>query len=154
MTFREKMLWLTLATTLAIWGWYFAGFLADLRVGHFDPAHAIGGFVATVILLVIVHVVTATVVAVVTGRDVDALADDRERSFALAAYRPAYFMLSGLVVMLMLGGPVLLRFATHWAPAFSPDMAPILLGNALLASLVLAEIVHAGAQIIRLRTGG
>lgn len=154
MAFREKMLWASLATTLAIWGWYFAGFVADLGAGRFDQGAATGSFVGTVVLLVVVQIAVAIAAAVFAGRDAQAPADDRERAFALAAYRPAYFVLSAAVVTLMLAGPVLLRIANEWTPAPPPGMAPVLLGNALLLALVLAELVHSGWQIIRFRMGG
>jgi hypothetical protein len=154
MAFREKMLWTSLAATLAIWGWYFSGFVTALRAGRFEQGAATGAFVQAVILIVVVHVVAAVVLAILSGRDAQAPADDRERAFALSAYRPAYLTLSALVVTLMLAGPVLLRIASEWTPAPPPGMAPVLLGNALLLSLVLAEAVHSGAQLIRYRVGG
>jgi hypothetical protein len=154
MAFREKMLWLSLAMTLGIWGWYFARFVGAWRAGIFDQGAATGDFAGTVTLIVIVQIVVAIVIAIFTGRATDSLADDRERSFALAAYRPAYLVLVMGVVMLMLSGPVLLRIANEWQPAPPPGLAPILLGNGLLFVLVLAEVVHSSAQIFRFRMGG
>lgn len=154
MAFREKMLWASLLLTLGIWGWYFVRFAAAFRAGIFDQGAETGHFATSVILIVIVQIVAAIVVAIFTGRDADAPADDRERSFALAAYRPAYLILVMGVVMLMLSGPVLLRIANEWQPAPPPGLAPILLGNGLLFVLVLAEAVHGAAQIVRFRMGG
>lgn len=154
MAFREKMLWASSAVTLLIWGRYFIGFSRDFRAGVFDQGDAIGAFVFAVILLVIAQVVVAIVLALVSGSEADARPDDRERQIALAAYRPAYFVLSAGVVVLLLWGPALLRIVTEWHEAAPPGMAPILLGNALLAALVLAELVHSGAQLIRYRRGG
>ncbi|MES2444173.1 MAG: hypothetical protein V4574_15200 [Pseudomonadota bacterium] len=154
MAFREKMLWASLAVTLGIWGWYFIRFVGAMRAGIFDQGAATGDFAMSVTLIVIVQIVAATVIAIATGREANAPADDRERSFALAAYRPAYLVMTMGVVMLMLSGPVLLRIANEWQPAPPPGLAPILLGNGLLAVLVLAEIVHSGAQLVRFRMGG
>ena len=154
MAFREKILWSSAALTLLIWGWYFMGFVAALRSGHFDQGAAVGSLIGTVVLLVIVQIAAAIVVAILSGRDASAPADDREKAFALAAYRPAYFVLSAMVVTMMLAGPVLLRIALEWTPAPPNDLAPIVLGNALLLSLVLAELVHSGAQLFRFRRGG
>ncbi len=148
------MLWASLAVTLGIWGWYFIRFVGAMRAGIFDQGAATGDFAMSVTLIVIVQIVAATVIAIATGREANAPADDRERSFALAAYRPAYLVMTMGVVMLMLSGPVLLRIANEWQPAPPPGLAPILLGNGLLAVLVLAEIVHSGAQLVRFRMGG
>ena len=154
MAFREKMLWASLVVTLGIWGWYFARFARAMKAGIFDQAAATGDFAMTVVLIVIVQIVAAIVVAIVTGRSTDALADDREKGIALAAYKPAYLTLTMGVVMLMLSGPVLLRIANEWQPAPPAGLAPILLGNGLLFVLVLGEVVHSIAQLIRFRMGG
>lgn len=154
MTFREKMLWGSLAVTLGIWGWYFMRFAGMWKSGNFDQGAATGDFATSVTLIVVVQIVVAIIVAIVTGRATDSLADDREKSFALAAYRPAYLTMCMGVVMLMLSGPVLLRIANEWQPAPPPGLTPILLGNALLFVLVLSEVVHAIAQLIRFRMGG
>ena len=154
MAFREKILWSSLLITLAIWGWYFLGFVNALRAGHFDQGAATGSFVGTVVLLVIVQIIAAIVLAVFTGKSAGDPADDREKAFALAAYKPAYLTLSAAVATLMITGPVLMRIALEWTPAPPNDLAPIVLGNALLAAIVLAELVHSGAQIVRFRMGG
>lgn len=154
MAFREKILWSSLLTTLAIWGRYFTGFVGALRAGRFDQGAAVGSFIQAVFLIVVVQIVAAIVIAIASGREASAPADDREKAFALAAYRPAYFVLSGCVVTLMIAGPVLLRIADAWSPVPPAGMAPVLLGNALLLSLVLAELVHGGWQLFRYRMGG
>jgi hypothetical protein len=154
MAFREKMLWVSSTATLVLWGWYFAGFIAQVRGGDFDQGAAVGSFVVTVMLLVAVQVVAAIVLAIMSGREAEAPADDREKAFALGGYRLAYFVLASLVAMLMLAGPVLLRIANEWTPAPPRGMAPVLLGNALLLALVAAELAHSGYQIIRYRRGG
>jgi hypothetical protein len=154
LAFREKLLWASFVATLVIWGQYFIGFVAAIRRGEFDIETGIGEFVAAVVLLVIVQVIAAGVLALVSGREADAPADDRERHFALAAYRPAYFVLSAVVIAVMLGGPALLRILSAVSPVFTPDMAPALTSNVLLAGFVLAELVHDGAQLIRYRRGG
>jgi len=153
MSFREKMLWASLVATLGIWGWYFARFVGAFNARIFDQGAATGAFIQTVMLVVIVHIVAAIILAVITGREAGAPADDREKSFALAAYRPAYLTMCMGVVMLMLSGPVLLRIANEWQPAPPAGLAPILLGNGLLFVLVLGEVVHSIAQLIRFRMG-
>jgi len=154
MAFREKILWASGMLTLGIWGWYFTGFVAALKSGHFDQGAAVGGFIQAIVVLVAINIVAAIVIAIMSGRDASAPADDREKAFARDAYRPAYFTLSAMVVTLMIAGPVLLRIALEWSPAPPNDLAPVILGNALLASLVLAELVHTGAQLVRFRLGG
>ena len=154
MAFREKMVWGSAITTLAIWGWYFLGFVNDLRAGTLDQGEATGDFASTVVLLVIVQMAVAIALSIAQWRDSQRPADDRERAIALYAYRAGHFTLSACVVMLMLAGPILLRVANEWTPAPPPGLTPVLLGNTLLFSLVLAELVYSAAQLIRYRLGG
>lgn len=154
MAFREKILWSSAVLTLLVWGWYFAGFVRALRAGQFDQGAAVGSFIMTVALLVALHIAASIAIAIQSGKDAARPADDRERAFARAAYQPAYYTLSAGVVTLMMAGPVLLRIAIEWTPAPPHGLAPVLLGNALLLVLVLSELVHTGAQLIRYRMGG
>ncbi|MES2987158.1 MAG: hypothetical protein V4808_04560 [Pseudomonadota bacterium] len=153
MAFREKTLWASLAGTLAIWGWYFWGFAGAVRAGRFDQAAETGNFILAIILIVLVQIVLATTLALSSGREANAPADDREKVIALHGYRSAYFALMLIVVMLMITTPILLRIAYDWTPAPPPSMAPVFMGNALLAALVIAEIANAVTQIIRFRKG-
>ncbi len=154
MAFREKILWSSVVITLALWGWYFAHFIAAMRVGRFDQGAEVGNFLQIVFLLIVVQAVTAAAIAIASGRDASRPADDREKAIALSAYRPAYFVLSAAMVTLMGAGPVLLRIANEVSPAPPAGMLPVLLGNACLLSLVLAGLVHSGWQIVRYRMGG
>ena len=154
MAFREKMLWVSASATLLLWGWYFAHFVTQVRAGSFDQGAAVGNFIMTIVLLIAVQGIAGIVLAIMSGREAGAPADDREKAFALGGYRVAYFVLASLVVMLMLAGPVLLRIANEWTPALPPGIAPVLLGNALLLALVAAELAHSGYQLFRYRRGG
>lgn len=153
MAFREKTLWASLVTTLAIWGWYFWGFAGAVQANRYDQAAETGNFVLAIILIVIVQIVMAGALALSSGREADAPADDREKAIALHGYRSAYFALMLIVVALMITGPILLRIAYDWTPAPPPSMAPVLMGNALLAALVIAEVANAVTQLVRFRKG-
>ena len=154
MAFREKTLWASLVSTLAIWGWYFAGFWGAMRASRYDQAAETGNFITAIFLIVVVQIVMAVVLALSSGKEADAPADDREKAIALLGYRSAYIALMLIVVMLMITGPILLRMAYPWSPAPPPGMAPVLMGNALLAALVIAEVANAVTQLYRFRKGG
>ena len=154
MSYREKALWVSLATMLLVWGSYFTGFVRDWQAGQIDQGRITGEFAAAVALIVVIQVGVAIVLSILAGREADEPADDRERGFALSAYRPAYILLVVLVVCIMLTAPVALRVLEEGRQTLPPGVAPVLLGNALLAALVLSETVHAGWQLIRFRRGG
>ena len=153
LAFREKTLWTSLVRTLAIWGWYFWGFSGAVRAGRYDQAAETGNFIAAILLIVMVQIVLAIILALSARKEANAPADDREKAIALLGYRSAYVALTVIVVMLMIAGPILLRIALEWAPAPPPSMAPVLMGNALLAALVIAEVANAATQLIRFRKG-
>lgn len=153
MSYRERGLWASLAAMLLVWGWYFAVFSADWRAGRVDQGDAVGDFALAVVLLVALHIVTATALAIRGGHAADTPADNRERSFAQAAARPAYAVLSCAVVAVMLCAPVLIRIAEERGGLPGPGVAPVIVGNALLAALVLAETVNTGFQLYRFRRG-
>lgn len=154
MAFREKTLWVSLAATLFVWGWYFADFARALASGHVDVAAATGGFVRAVILLVAIQVVTTIVLAILSPREANAPTDAREREFAAAAARPAYALLSFLLVLMMLATPVLVPTGAAWLGGNPATVGAMLVANAILLALVLAECVNAGGQIVRYRRGG
>ena len=122
MAFREKTLWASLASTLAIWGWYFAGFAGAVRASRYDQAAETGNFITAIFLIVVVQIIMAVALALSSGKEADAPADDREKAIALLGYRSAYIALMLIVVMLMITGPILLRMAYQWNPAPPPGI--------------------------------
>ncbi len=154
MAFREKMLWSSLVATLAIWGWYFMALLGALRADRVDFGQAAGRFVLAIVLIVAVQVVVAIALAITSPREANAPADDRERGFALSAYRAAFVVLSGQIVIVMLATPVIVPVALATLEGEPATIASVVLGNAMLFSVVIAELVHSGWQIVRYRLGG
>lgn len=153
MAFREKMLWGSLAATVAIWGWYFLGFLAALTGPRFDTGTEVGSFIFAVVALTVVQVVVAIVLAISSPAGARAPADDRDREFALRAYRPAFVTLSVLVAMLTVVAPLTMATAPAWLGGKPASVVPIVISNALLLSLVLAELVRSGTLVLLYRRG-
>lgn len=154
MAFRERVAWTSLLITLAVWGWYFATLVAGMRGGGEMFGEVAGRFVLAVILIVVIHVATAIVLAIASPREADAPADARERGFALEGYRAAYFTLTTLVVVTMLAAPLIVRVGPALLRGTPADVTAILIGNAILFALVMAEVVQHAVQIVRFRIGG
>jgi hypothetical protein len=136
MSFREKLDWIALVSTLAIWGFYFL----RLTQGHAAgvPAEAFMGLmVRCLVLSVIVQVILVSVVAARSPKEANALADERERMIELTSIETAFYVLAGGVIVAALGA------------AFGADVLQVV--NAILAALVLAEVVRAVRQILQLR---
>lgn len=154
MTFREKLLWISLIAVTAIFGSYLVDIGRLLSRGVVDAGQAYGGFVRSCILLVGIEVAGAIILAIIAPEDANAPADARDRDFAATAAVPAYHLLSALIVVVMLATPAILAIAPHWLKGNPATVSAVVLGNALLLALVLAHIVHSGAQLWRYRREG
>ena len=153
MAFREKMLWASAATTVVIWGWYFWGFVSALEAPVFHGGAEVGKFLFAVVALVVVQVVAAIVLALSSPGDAQAPADDRDREFALVAYRAAFITLSVLIATLTVVAPMTIATAPAWLGGRSAGLVPIVISNALLLSLVIAELVRSATVLFLYRKG-
>ena len=153
MGFREKMLWASAATTVVIWGWYFLGFVSALEGPVFNVGAEIGKFLFAVVALTVVQVVAAIVLALSSPADAQAPADDRDREFALVAYRAAFVTLSVLIATLTVVAPMTMLTAPAWLGGKPMVLVPIVISNALLLSLVIAELVRSATQLFLYRKG-
>ena len=136
MAFREKLDWISLLSTLAIWGFYFL----RLSLGHAAgaPAEAyLGLMVRCLVLSVIIQVVLVSIVAARAPKEAQAPLDERERMIELTSIETAFYVLAGGVIVAAMGA------------AFGADVLQVV--NAMLAALVLSEVVRAVRQILQLR---
>ncbi len=154
MTFREMMLWVSMVAVTAIWGSYLFDVGSLLARGTVDAGQAYGGFIKSVILLVGVEVAAAIILAIIAPADAEAPMDARDRDFAATAAVPAYHLLSALVVAVMLVTPGIVAAAPRWLTGDADTINAVIIGNALLLALVLAHLVHSGAQLWRYRREG
>lgn len=138
MSFREKSAWIALLAHGGVFGAYFAALWQA-----WDPAYgqrlSIGLLMAAMFSFVIVVTALTIVAALMNPKAANAPADERERLIELKAERAAAYTLSTGVLLSMTG--LLLGFNGF------------LIANALLASLVAAELVKAGWQIAAYRAG-
>ena len=138
MSFREKSAWIALVTYGAVFGGYFSvlGQAWDEASGQ---GLSIGLLVAAVVALIIVATVLATLAALLNPKEATAPADEREAMIDLKAERISSYTLSTGVVCVI--GALLIGWDGFLA------------ANLLLASLVVAELVKAIAQIVHFRRG-
>lgn len=136
MSFREKSAWIALISYGVVFGGYFF-FLAQAWDARFAQGLSIGLLVSAVVLLVAITVTLTIIAALLNPKDANAPADEREALIDLKAERIAAYTLSAGVVCLI--GALLLGWNG------------VLVANLLLAALVIAELVKAGAQIAYFR---
>lgn len=154
MSFREKLLWVSMVAVTAIWGSYLFDVGWLLARGTVDAGQAYGGFIKSVILVVGVQIMATIILAISAPADANAPMDARDREFAATAAVPAYNVLSLLIVAIMLATPTIVAAAPRWLTGDAATINAVIIGNALLLALVLAHLVDCGAQLWRYRREG
>jgi hypothetical protein len=153
MSFREKSAWLSLLTTIGVWGYYLLGLIPNLTSGDPDGGAALGLFLRCVAAVVVIQVAIAIVLALQSPAEADAPADERERLIAMKASRIAYPVLALLVATTLIGIPFLSVGSPLPFGGDPLDDSLLLIGSAIFLALVIADIVHAGTQIFYFRRG-
>lgn len=153
MTFREKMAWVSLIVTGAVWGFYFFQLFGAVRGGGADGALLAGLFGACVVVIVVLHVVLAIAAAVVAPKEADAPADERERMVELKSTNIAYAVLCIGVVGMVLSTPLVASVSLHTVPGDRTGDAILVMANGVLLALVAAELVRSAGQIVYFRLG-
>lgn len=152
MAFREKTAWVSLFVTLLIWGLYFSDLLPDLGLGQVDVGKVLGKFISSVVLAVLLQIALMIVISILSPKDADAPADERERMIEFRSASQAYHVLSATLVIAVLGAPAMVvwhahRFGTELS--FGATVMPM--ANGVLLALVLGEVVRSLSQIVQFR---
>lgn len=137
MPFKEKIAWISVVTTTLVWGSYF-GFMAATG-GRMHGAVYLVGFVGAVIVQTVLMIIASIVTAVLAPKDASAGSDERDKEISRRAYSVAYPVLLTLIVCV--AACLHLGFTAR-------DMA-----YGIMGAIVIAEIVHYGAQIVGYRQG-
>ena len=139
MSFREKLDWVSLISTLGVWGFYFLRLARGVTQGYSAEAFE-GLMVRCLVISVVIQVTLVSILAARSPKDAQAGPDERERMIELTSIETAFYVLAGGVIVAALGA------------AFGADVLQVV--NAILAALVMAEVVRAVRQILQLRQAG
>lgn len=158
MSFREKHLWISLVAGLGVWGVYFWHLGQQVAAGRLEgeglAVHMGWVFVLCLVAVVLLEGVL-TFLASATTRKIDKTdREEREIQAALKASHVALMVLIGLVMSLallvclggLIGGDLV-----EARRGVTDVNAMVLLANALVACLVVAEAVRAGVTLGLLR---
>ena len=151
MSYREKVQWVSLVTGLLVWSIYFARFAMSLAAGKPAPGEALGGFVGAVIVLVVLQIAAFIAIAVHRPSEAELPADPREREIEGRAGIAGYIVLCVTVFTVLIATPLLTVSAPAALGQPGGATAAMLVGNALLAALVIASVVHSIWQIVLYR---
>ncbi len=136
MSFREKLAWISLFSTAAVYGWYFAAALPTLG----DSAQATARLHVSVLLIAVLQIVLAIVISAHSPKEANAPQDERERLIALKGSRAGYVILETGALASCIAG---LYFG----------IGGVLLANGILFAFVLSQLVKYGAEILHHRRG-
>lgn len=140
MPFKEKIAWISITTTVIVWGTYFFFAIRTVATGGVPhPAVYMASFTAALIVQGIMATIAAIIAAVLAPKDASAADDERDKAVARRACGIAYVVLISLIVCVS----ATVHFgATPW------DLV-----NGMIGAIVIAEIVHYAAQIAGYRRG-
>ncbi len=157
MSFREKIAWISLLTTVGVWGFYFARVVPALTSGDSGPWQ-MALFVECVVFTVIVQAVLTTATAIGAPREARAPADEREARIAGRATVIAYTILLGLVLCVACATPFVLGMTLKvegmtYVSLSSRGDPTVIVANGILLAVVVAELVRSSATLTFYRLG-
>ncbi|NBW09659.1 MAG: hypothetical protein EBR82_16710 [Caulobacteraceae bacterium] len=159
MSFREKHLWISIVSSVAVWGWYFVFLIRHLTGGwrtddHFTAMLSMG-FMTCLILVVLIEGVLTFVATAITPKAERKMKDEREIHAALKASHIALMALIALIFCVgaaaWFTGVVDDNFVGGRAVFSVTGNVLVVLANVLVACLVLTELVRAGVTLMLLR---
>lgn len=159
MSFREKHLWISIVASVAVWGWYFGLLIRHVAAGRLVSDHFTGdvslAFMGSLVVVVLIEVVLTLIATWTTPKSERDTRDEREILASLKASHVALMALIGLVFCLSaaayFAGLLDDNFVRGPAVFSVTGEMMVLFANVLLACLVLAELVRAGATLLLLR---
>jgi len=159
MSFREKHLWISIVTTVAVWGYYYWRLIEAVRTGGLtDPgfAFSMGGlFVVCLIVVTVVEVALTFIATATTTRAEKAARDERELLASLKASHVSLMALIGIVFSLAIAA-YMLGFADAAVPSgpnlpMTPTNAMILFANILMGAVIVSELIRYVFNVALLR---
>ena len=139
MTHRKTHLWISLVVGVAVWGAYFGHFIQTMRRG--DTGDLALWFLGALAVIVVAETVATGLIAWLFRRRARVLDEGPTLQAALKASHVALMLLIALVLLAAAGLAVASLFGWSWDLAAS--RSPVIAANALLAMVVVAELVRA-----------
>lgn len=141
MSFREISAWISLVSTVLVFGLYFYYAGVAFETAQRDLGELLGQYIGSIVLLIILQIVLFIITAIVmrNSPDLHAARDEREQLIELKAGRFA-------IVALQLGVSLSVM-------AIGVGVEPFIVANALVLTAVVGEVLRLGGQIVYFRLG-
>lgn len=153
MSFKEKSTWISLASTLGIFGYYFISLFGFSDLPEEQVNEAIAGLLLrSIILIVILEIVFHTLLSATNHKAAEMGEDERDKLIALKANNYGYTVLAVGVVIC-----IVRLIGTEMGPeVFESSLSaeiPMLTAHLLMFSFILSEVVRFTSQIVYYRRG-
>lgn len=161
MSFREKHLWISIVSTVLVWGFYYLRLYQAIAAGGLEAGdfpQLMGGlFIGCLVVTVVIEIVLTIIATVTTSKAEREARDERETLAALKASHVSLMLLITLVASL--------SFMAYFAGLLDPGMnqrpgipatsanALVLIANLLMGSVIVSELVRHGFTLGLLKRG-
>jgi hypothetical protein len=139
MTHRKTHLWISLIVGVVVWGGYFTHVVQTMRRG--EPGALALWFLGALAVIVVVETVATGLIAWLFRRRARVLDEGPTLQAALKASHVALMVLIALALLTAAGLALASLFGWSWD--LSAARTPVIAANALLAMVVIAELVRA-----------
>jgi hypothetical protein len=139
MSFREKILWATLLSGIASYGWYFGTVAVTLASGSHAASLSISGLVTAILVGLVLMIVVVSAVAIWNRRSGSMMPDEREHQIEKRGFVISYHLLCAGVLLTLAGA--------WWG------WTATILVHVLTFMFLLAELTRVVVEIYGLRRG-
>lgn len=147
MSFREKSIWISLISTLLIFGDYFLNVIALANLSEaVAKTTALELSIRAIVLIIIVEIIFQTVLALNNHKAANLGADERDKLFEYKGNNFGYTVLV-IGVFITLGRIVFLEINPEFIEQTNGLTIPLLTAHILLFSFILSEVVRFSAQL-------
>ena len=153
MSFKEKSAWISLVTTVGIFGYYFFKIwgLSELSPEDArDPVMSLSGYV--IVLIIVVETVFHGMLAATNHKAAKMGADERDKLIEYKSNSIGYTVLA-VGVLIVLGRMVTLEFNPSFNDYSSVLPIPFLTIHMLLFVFILSEVARFAALVFNYRRG-
>ena len=153
MSFTEKSIWVSLISTICIFGYYFINVLS-LGSMPLEQANivAVQLLFQAVVTTVVVEIILHTVIAICNPNDAQQPSDERDKLYKMRANSIGYSVLI-LGVMLTLGHILLGSFFPDFKGQNTAATFPLLSAHILFFSFIISEVARYSSQVFFYRKG-
>jgi hypothetical protein len=153
MSFREKSIWISLISTILIFGDYFLNVISLSGLpAEVAKTTALGLSLKALFLIIIVEIIFQGMLAMSNRKAAELGADERDKLFEYKGNNFGYTVLV-IGVFISLGRIVFLEMNPEFIEQSQVLEVPLLTAHILLFSFIFSEVVRFSAQLYYYRSG-